>query len=122
MLTRKIADELDARACLDKAKVARPSAGARARPNGADGRSPNIWRVRLERAESRRGAGRSLASDAPRFELVELVPRPERVESGSVTHMNIGGVTTAALSYEQRANTEAATEEPSQRGTFAVRH
>jgi hypothetical protein len=83
MSKRKTADEQDARACLDRAKVAVQSPGAWARANGVDGRSLNIWRVNLERADHRRGAGSSGASDLPRFGLVELVPRPERVDSGS---------------------------------------
>ena len=83
MSKRKIADEQDARACLDRAKVAGQSLGAWARSNGVDGRSLNIWRVNLERAGPRRGAGSSAASDVHRIGLVELVPRPKRVESGS---------------------------------------
>jgi hypothetical protein len=83
MSKRKIADEQDARACLDRAKVEGQSLGAWARANGVDGRSLNIWRVNLERAGPRRRVGSSVASDLPRFGLVELVPRPERVDSGS---------------------------------------
>ena len=83
MSKRKIADEQDARACLDRAKVEGQSLGAWARANGVDGRSLNIWRVNLERADHCRGAGSSAMSDLPRFGLVELVPRPERVNSGS---------------------------------------
>jgi len=82
MSKRKIADEQDARACLDRARGAGQSLGAWARANGVDGRSLNIWRVNLERADHCRVAGSSVSSDAPRFGLVELVPRPERVGSG----------------------------------------
>jgi hypothetical protein len=83
MSKRKIADEEDARACLDRAKVAGQSPGEWARSNGVDGRSLNIWRVNLERAGPRRRVGSSVANDLPRIGLVELVPRAERVESGS---------------------------------------
>ena len=83
MSKRKIVDEQDARACLDRERGAGQSLGAWARANGADGRSLNIWRVNLERADHCRGAGSSAASDLPRFGLVEFVPRPEQVNSGS---------------------------------------
>jgi hypothetical protein len=82
MSRQKIADEQDARACLDRVRGAGQSLGAWARANGADGRSLNIWRVNLERADSPRGAGYSAAGDVPRLGLVGLVPRPERVDSG----------------------------------------
>jgi len=83
MSRRKIADEQDSRACLNRARGAGQSLGAWARANGVDGRSLNIWRVNLERADHCHGAGSTAASDLPRFGLVELVPRPERVDSGS---------------------------------------
>jgi hypothetical protein len=79
MSKRKIADEQDARACLDIAKVA-GHVGALQRCGWA---FSEHLRVNLERADPRRGAGSSAAGDVPRFGLVELVPRSKRVESGS---------------------------------------
>jgi len=43
MSKRKTADEKDARACLERAKVEGQNLGAWARSNGVDGRSLNIW-------------------------------------------------------------------------------
>ncbi len=67
MRSRKIRDEVDARACLAAVRAAGADRVAWSHAHGVDARSLNAWRVALERRASKRTATAGL-------KLIELVP------------------------------------------------
>lgn len=94
--SRKIEDELEARACLAAVDAAGVPAAAWARSHGIDGRSLNAWRVNLSRASS--AARRTRKPRAPRAPtgpvvsgLVELVAAPSTAITSRYA-VRVGGI------------------------------
>ena len=77
MALRKIDGEADARRCLAAVARAGGGLGAWTRALGVDGRSLNLWRMRLSRPPSSRAKTKALKPTA--LSMVELVPSPAAV-------------------------------------------
>jgi hypothetical protein len=85
---RRIADEHDARACLEAVAGSGLTRRERAHAHGIDARSLNAWRLNLER--------RAAADETAPLRLVELVAREEQATSpasvASGVRLEVGGL------------------------------
>ena len=86
---RKIADEADARRCLDDARIARQTLRQWANEHGVDGRSLHAWKVNLGRSNG--SPRRRRRPGAQATGLVELVPAPATVATSGRYILEIDG-------------------------------